>query len=210
MSQHWTERFDTVGAGRLREPERRAPAAADDVRHARTWLRVLGIVSLAGGLIALVVPAVASVTVAILVGWVLIVVGASMLAHELRMRGRGHRHWADVVKAVLTELAGICLVAFPLTGTLTLTFLLAAWLLGSGGAQVAGWWQARGRPLADLLGLNGIVSMLLGVLIAVSLPSSAAWAIGLLVGVDLIFFGVRTLFASSEVGDVVGPRPRTT
>jgi uncharacterized membrane protein HdeD (DUF308 family) len=65
-------------------------------------------------------------------------------------------------------IAGIYILAFPLSGTVTLTFVLAA----------------------------GALSVILGFLIAVELPSSAAWAIGLLVGINLIFWGARALIGA--------------
>lgn len=48
---------------------------------------------------------------------------------------------------------------------------------------------ARGEPNAGLLGLSGVTSLLIGILILAKFPSSADWAIGLLVGIDLIFAG---------------------
>jgi uncharacterized membrane protein HdeD (DUF308 family) len=93
--------------------------------------------------------------------------------------------------------ASICLLVFPLTGTLTLTFFLAAWFLATGVSQLVGWWQTRGEPGSGVLALNGVVGVLLGILIIADLPSSAAWAIGLLVGVNLLFFGLRALVAAN-------------
>jgi uncharacterized membrane protein HdeD (DUF308 family) len=57
--------------------------------------------------------------------------------------------------------------------------------------------------------LGGILSVILGILIAASLPSSAAWAIGLLVGINLLFWGARALAAAwllREIGASGGPR----
>ena len=104
-----------------------------------------------------------------------------------------------MLTAALTILAGICLLVFPLTGALTLTFFLCAWFFTTGTLQLVAWWRLRGSPGAVMLGLNGITSLILGLLIALSLPSSAAWAIGLLVGVNLVFFGVRALMAASAL-----------
>jgi uncharacterized membrane protein HdeD (DUF308 family) len=178
-----------------------------DRKEARTWLRVIGVVALLGGAAAILVPVIASVTIAIFTGWVLLLVGVTMVVHEIRMRGRAHRSWLDVVTALITAVAGLCLLLFPLTGTLTLTFFLISWFIATGVMQLIAWWQTRGAPGSGMFALNGVIGLVLGVLIAADLPSSAAWAIGLLVGVNLVFFGIRALTAASVLGRLA---PRRT
>jgi uncharacterized membrane protein HdeD (DUF308 family) len=58
---------------------------------------------------------------------------------------------------------------------------------------------SRGQPNAGLLGLSGFAGLLIGILVLAKFPSSADWAIGLLVGIDLIFAG-WTLVAVALVG----------
>jgi uncharacterized membrane protein HdeD (DUF308 family) len=207
MPQGWTENLGTARTG---DPFRGAAAEStgDEIQRARKWLLAVGILSLLAGAGAILVPAVASVTIAIFTGWVLIAVGAMWLAHEIRMRGRAHRSWADIVTAILTLLAGICLVVFPLTGTLTLTFFLIAWFFTSAAVQLVAWWQMRGEPGAGVLAFHGVINLILGILIAADLPSSAAWAIGLLVGVNLVFFGVRALMAANLLKELAPGRRR--
>src|SRR3954451_20307109 len=198
MAQQWTERLGT-----MQTAETRALVAglnSEDIREARKWLRVVGVLSLIAGVAAILVPAVASVTISIFIGWVLVAAGAVWLSHEIRMRGRSHRSWLDWLSAILTVLAGVCLLVFPLTGTLTLTFFLVGWLLSTGVLQLVAWWQLRGEPGVGVLAFHGVISLLLGILIAADLPSSAAWAIGLLVGFNLLFFGIRALTAASVLG----------
>jgi|tagenome__1003787_1003787.scaffolds.fasta_scaffold20027905_1 uncharacterized membrane protein HdeD (DUF308 family) len=209
MAEQWTE---NLGTARRREPIGAAIIAEltdQDIKHAIKWLRVVGILALIGGFGAILVPAVASVTIAIFIGWMLVLVGAVMLGHEIRMRHLAHRRWQDLLTAILTVLAGICLLVFPLTGTLTLTFFLAAWFLGTGAMEMVAWWQMRGAPGVGLLALNGVVSLVLGILIVANLPSSGAWAIGLLVGVNLVFFGIRALVAASALSRLSPGRTRT-
>jgi uncharacterized membrane protein HdeD (DUF308 family) len=182
------------------------------LKEARRWLYAIGVLALIGGVAAILVPAVASVTIAIFTGWVLLLVGVTMLVHEIRMRGRAHRSWLDIVMALITAVAGLCLLLFPLTGTLTLTFFLISWFIATGVLQLFAWWQARRAPGSGLVAVNGVIALLLGVLIAANLPSSAAWAIGLLVGVNLVFFGVRAFAAAGLLGrlDAGRMRPAST
>lgn len=101
-----------------------------------------------------------------------------------------------VIEGIVTLLIGAYIVIFPLTGTVTLTFALAVWLFASGILQIAAAVRETTLPGRGLTALSGAVSIVLGVLIAVSWPSSSAWAIGLLVGINLMFWGFRVLAAA--------------
>jgi uncharacterized membrane protein HdeD (DUF308 family) len=172
------------------------PLPTDELRRIRRWLLVTGILSILAGVAAIAVPAVASVTTAIFVGWVLTFAGIVMAVHAFSLRGR--RDIAlNVLDAALALLVGLYLVIFPLSGTVTLTLLLAVWFFGMGVFSLVAAWRARGVPGAGIAALGGALSLVLGILVAVDLPSSAGWAIGLLVGVNLISWGVRAVMASS-------------
>lgn len=167
---------------------------AVDVRRARRWVFATGILSIVVGAVAIAVPVVASVTIAIFIGWVLIITGVARAVHAVRAR----RVTAlAVLDAMLALLVGGYLILFPLSGTVTLTLLLAAWFFGAGALYLLHAWRARGRPGVGLFALNGALAVVLGVLVCVDLPSSAAWAIGLLVGIELIFWGIRALLLAS-------------
>jgi uncharacterized membrane protein HdeD (DUF308 family) len=179
-----------------------------DTRRVRRWLLVTGVLMLLGGAAAILIPAAASVTIAIFIGWLLVYAGIVQLVHAIRRRHTGRSRAWTVVQAVLTLAAGVYIVVAPLSGTITLTVVLAAWFMVSGALQLATWWTERGQPGAGLIAFNGVLSTILGILIAVSLPSSAAWAIGLLVGIDLLFWGTRVLMAASMLKPVAEHRPR--
>jgi uncharacterized membrane protein HdeD (DUF308 family) len=160
----------------------------ETIRRARTWLIVAGVLALINGIVAVAVPLIASVAITIFIGWVLVlsavVIGVHALSHRALLRG---------LEALLTLVAGLYLLIFPLSGTVSLTFVLVLWLCASGVLSLLVAWQRRDAPDAALSAFGGVISIILGVLIAVSLPSSAGWAIGLLVGINLIFWGVRAL-----------------
>ncbi len=167
--------------------------SALDLNRARRWLIVGGVAGLIAGIVAVAVPAIASVTVSIFIGWLLIAAGAIMISHAVGRRPV--RVTLRVIEGIVTLLIGAYIVIFPLTGTISLTFALAVWLFASGVLQVAAAARETG-PGRGLTAFSGAVSVLLGILIAVSWPSSSAWAIGLLVGIDLVFWGVRALTAA--------------
>jgi uncharacterized membrane protein HdeD (DUF308 family) len=167
----------------------------EGLRKARKWLMITGILCMIAGVAAILVPAVASVTIAIFIGWVLIYAGVVMLVHIFRGSLPGPKG-LRILEAVLTLVAGLYIVIFPLDGTVSLTFALAVWFLVSGGLLALGAWSDRGSPVATFMGINAVFSLILGVLIAVDLPSSASWAIGLLVGIHLVFWGARAMIAA--------------
>jgi uncharacterized membrane protein HdeD (DUF308 family) len=95
--------------------------------------------------------------------------------------------------AVLTFAAGLYLLVAPLEGTFTLTVMLVIWFVAIGCMRIAMGVAGWGAPGAGWLALGGVLSLVLGLLIAEQLPESAAWALGLLVGIDIVFTGVHLI-----------------
>jgi uncharacterized membrane protein HdeD (DUF308 family) len=91
--------------------------------------------------------------------------------------------------AALTIIVGLWLIVEPHNGTLTLTVVLGIYFLFMGLTRLAIAFAARGQQGAGIVGLSGFAGLLIGILVLAKLPSSADWAIGLLVGIDLIFAG---------------------
>jgi uncharacterized membrane protein HdeD (DUF308 family) len=163
-------------------------------RHWRK-LRIAGVLALIGGVVCIAVPAIASVATAIFIGWILLFAGAWMLFDAWSVRGAG-RIALHVLWALLTIFAGLYLLLAPLDGTVTLTFVLVAYFIAIGLVRIGEGFMLRGTPGAGMIGINGLLSLLIGLLILIDFPSSADWAIGLLVGIDLLFAGWALLMVS--------------
>jgi uncharacterized membrane protein HdeD (DUF308 family) len=205
MAQPWTERFaqvDVAPAGIMTAWFNDLRLSDDDVRKARRWLMVSAILALLGGAAAIVVPPLATLTTTIFIGWILVYAGVVMAIHSWTQRAAG-RTWERALQALLALVIGVYMVLFPGAGALSLTLLLVIWFVISGTLQLAAARQLRGLPGAGWMLFGGVLAILLAVLIALDLPSSAAWAIGLIVGVNLIFWGTRTLVAASLLKRVV-------
>ncbi len=176
---------------------------------ARSWkgLMAVGVGAILLGCIAILVPAVAAVGTAIFIGWILLIVGAFMVAGAFTAHSVGTLLWR-MLWAVLTVIVGLWLILEPHNGTLTLTLVLGIYFLFMGLTRIAIAFVARGEPNAGLLGLSGVAGLLIGILVLAKFPSSADWAIGLLVGIDLIFAG-WTLTSAALLGrDLAkGPSP---
>jgi uncharacterized membrane protein HdeD (DUF308 family) len=167
---------------------------SEQVRSHWRLLLGIGIGMEVVGLFSILVPIVASISVAILAGWILLVGGIVQFGHVLRRQAGWDRVWRLILAAV-TAIAGLSMLVFPLSGAITITFVLVVWFFVSGASKIGGWWRTRGVEGSWILGLNGLVSVLLGALIWASLPSSAAWAVGLLVGIELILYGMSLISA---------------
>jgi uncharacterized membrane protein HdeD (DUF308 family) len=158
------------------------------LRRGRRRLMIAGVLLMALGAVAIIVPAVASVATAIFIGWILVIASAFDLANAMAIE-HGGRKALRFVLALLTFVAGIYLLVAPLDGVFTLTVVLVIWFMASGTARVIVGIAERGLPGWGMTVLSGVISIVLAVLIAEKLPSSADWAIGLIVGVDLLFSG---------------------
>jgi len=167
---------------------------------ARSWkgLMAVGIIAILVGCVAIVVPAVASVGTAIFIGWILVIAGAFLVAGAFAAHTVGSVIWR-LLWAFLTVIVGLWLIVEPHNGTLTLTFVLGLYFLIMGVTRIAVAFASRGRQGAGLIGLSGFAGLLIGILVLAKFPSSADWAIGLLVGIDLIFAG-WTLTSVALVG----------
>jgi uncharacterized membrane protein HdeD (DUF308 family) len=150
------------------------------------WIGVLMIVF---GVIAIASPVVASAAVSALLGWLFIIAGIAEIAYAFT----GGRMLANLVMGGLTVVAGGILVFSPLAGAVTLVWLLVFWCFLRGIMQIVTSFQiteGRGWMLA-----SGILSVLLAVMIWRGWPSTALWALGLLVGINLISAGLVILTA---------------
>jgi uncharacterized membrane protein HdeD (DUF308 family) len=172
---------------------------------ARHWklLLAIGILCDIVGVYSIFAPIVASISVAILVGWALVVGGIIQLGHGLRrdLAWTWEVAW-QLLASVLTIAAGVFILLAPLTGTLTLTVVLVAWFWTIGVIRLVAWWKMRYVKGSWMTALNGALSLVLGILIWADLPSSATWAIGLLVGIELLFAGsglIMTAFAGRQL-----------
>ena len=146
------------------------------------------------GLIAVAVPPLTTLAETILFGWLFVVSGAIGLFTTFWMRGVPGFRWS-LASAVLAILAAIWLLARPIAGPLTLTAVLILFFLIEGISSVMFAIDHR-RELSgqwEFMLLSGLVDLVLCVMIASGLPSTAICALGLLVGVNMVFGGVALI-----------------
>jgi uncharacterized membrane protein HdeD (DUF308 family) len=160
------------------------------------WVLFLveGVVLLVLGATAIVLPPLATLAFVIIIGWLLLVSGTVGLFTTFWMR-HAPGFWWSLVSAVLGIVVGVWLLAAPVTGAFSLTVVLVAFFIVEGVASIMFALDHR-RELSGNWGwmlVSGIVDLVLAVLIFSGLPSTAAWAIGLLVGINMIFGGAALI-----------------
>jgi uncharacterized membrane protein HdeD (DUF308 family) len=146
------------------------------------------------GLAAMIVPPLASLAVTIFLGWMFLISGIAGLALTVWARGMPG-FWWSLLSAVLAIGAGIILLAQPVQGALTLTIVVGVYFLAEGVATVMYALEHR-RELTDRwswLVVAGIFDIAIAGIIIAGLPGSALWAIGLLVGINLLFGGATLI-----------------
>jgi uncharacterized membrane protein HdeD (DUF308 family) len=149
-----------------------------------------GIILLILGILSIVIPPIATIAVEVLVGWLLLMSGVVGLIATLRMRS-APGFWWSLISAVLGIVAGVVLLRWPLSGALSLTLILTVFLGVEGLVSILYAFEHK-RELSGRWGamlFSGLVDLLLAGIIFSGLPGTAAWAIGLLVGVNLVFGG---------------------
>lgn len=159
-------------------------------RHWALYL-IEGIVLVVLGALAIIIPPIATLAVTILVGWLLLISGVLGLIMTFWMRS-APGFWWSLISAILGIVAGGLLVARPAVGAVSLTLVLIVYFVIEGVASIMFAIEHR-RALPGSWGwmlVSGIVDLVLSALIFAGLPSTAAWAIGLLVGINLIFGGI--------------------
>jgi uncharacterized membrane protein HdeD (DUF308 family) len=162
------------------------------IKKARGWFIGMAVVFILLGTMAVIEPGVAGLAVTTLVGWLLIFGGVAHLVAAFSGGGKGR-----VIRQALIGIAymvgGFYFLAHPLLGLGTLTLLLAVIILTEAVLELISYFRMRGEGGSGWLLVNAVITLLLGGLIWFHWPSSSVWAIGTLVGVNLLITGISRL-----------------
>jgi uncharacterized membrane protein HdeD (DUF308 family) len=164
------------------------PAPPDTLRRTSNRLMILGFAMISLGIIAMAMPFAIALAATVFAGAALIVGGAIKAAHAFERRA-SKGFWASILSAALFAVVGILLLTDLFQGVLTLTLLLAVFFIFEGALKVSLALQLRPDEGWGWMLFSGAAAWFLAAIIAVGLPESALWAIGLIVGIDLILTG---------------------
>jgi uncharacterized membrane protein HdeD (DUF308 family) len=159
------------------------------------WLFLVeGIVLVILGLAAIVIPPIATFAVELLFGWLFLISGIAGAITTFMMR-QAPGFWWSLVSAIVAVAAGVMVLLWPLTGVLTLTLLLITFFIIEGVVSIMFALEHK-RELSGRWGwmlASGIIDLILAAVILAGLPGTAAWALGLLVGINLVFGGTALI-----------------
>lgn len=165
---------------------------AETAKKITGWYIGFAVLFIILGIIAIAEPMVAAIAVALLVGWLLIFGGVAHLVSAFGGGGAGRVFW-QVLIGVVYLIGGFYFLTHPLVGVGTLTLVLAGIILAEGVLEIIAFFKTRTSGGSVWLLINGLITLLLGGLIWFHWPSSSVWAIGILLGVNLLMTGITRL-----------------
>lgn len=168
---------------------------SDILRHASTWSILCGGLLIVLGILAVGSPALAAVAVNAVIAWLIVLAGVVHLVLAFYAHRAGSLLWKLLV-GIAYVFFGVYLIAHPALGVVSLTLVLASLFLVEGIFDIALFFRLRSVAGSGWILVDGIVTLLLGLMIYLQWPSSSNWAIGTLVGVSLIISGVTRLMLS--------------
>jgi uncharacterized membrane protein HdeD (DUF308 family) len=174
------------------------PGGASELQRALTqsirehWGLFLteGIVLVVLGVLAIIIPPIATIAVTIFLGWLFLISGIVGLVTTFWAR-HAPGFWWSLLSAVLAIAAGIVLLGWPVPGAVSLTLLLIAFFIIEGVLSILYAFEHK-KELSGRWGwmlISGIIDLILAAIIWGGLPGTAAWALGLLVGINMLFGG---------------------
>jgi uncharacterized membrane protein HdeD (DUF308 family) len=163
----------------------------------------LAVLMIVLGQIAIVKPFAAGIGISLFVAWMIVFGGFAYLTHAFSAGSAGSFLWRTLIGVVYIA-GGIYLLLHPAIALASFTLMVAAILIAEGVFQLATFFQLRALPRAGWILFDGIITLVLAGLIAYPWPGSSAWAIGTLVGVNLVISGFTRLMYSLAARKLIG------
>jgi uncharacterized membrane protein HdeD (DUF308 family) len=186
-------------------------AIAQSIREHWVLFLIEGIVLVVLGILAIIVPPLATITFTLFLGWLFLISGIMGLITTFWAR-HSPGFWWSLLSAVLAIAAGIVLLIEPLRGAITLTLLLIVFFIIEGVLSIMYAFEHK-KDLSGRWGwmlVSGIIDLILAAIILIGLPGTAAWALGLLVGINMLFGGsaliAMALHARSDASTPQAPK----
>jgi uncharacterized membrane protein HdeD (DUF308 family) len=175
-----------------------AQAFSTDVKRATSWSMALSVLMIIAGILAIAAPYYAGLTVTVVVGWLLLISAVLHLVYAFR-GGRATAVIWEILLAIVYALIGFYVLANPRIGLASLTFAIAFYLFVEAILEFALSYQLRNESGAGWILVDGIITMILAFLIWANWPNSSVWAVGVIVGVSMLFSGITRVMITSTV-----------
>jgi uncharacterized membrane protein HdeD (DUF308 family) len=165
---------------------------AETAKKITGWYIAFAVLFILLGIFSIAEPMVAAIAVALLVGWLLIFGGIAHLVSAFGGGGAGRVIW-QVLIGIVYLVGGFYFLTHTVLSVGTLTLVLAAVILAEGVFEIIAYFRSRSSGGSVWLLINGLITLFLGGLIWIHWPSSSVWAIGTLLGVNLLMTGISRL-----------------
>jgi uncharacterized membrane protein HdeD (DUF308 family) len=165
------------------------------VQKSTSWSIILSVLMIVAGVLAIVIPLVGGLAITVLVGWLLVLSGLMHFVYAWHTRGTGAIIW-EILVGIAYAFVGGWVLYHPLLGMVGLTLALAIYLFAESVLEFVLGFQLRPRPGSGWLFVDGVITLILAVMIWRDWPFSTAWALGILVGVSMLFSGISRLMLS--------------
>ena len=172
---------------------------------------VEGIILVILGILAIIIPPLATIGITIFIGWLFLISGIAGLITTYGAR-QAPGFWWSLLSAILGIAAGIVLLAWPVSGAVSLTLLLIVFFVIEGVLSIMYALEHK-RELTGQWGwmlFSGIIDLILAAIIFAGLPGTAAWALGLLVGINMLFGGSSMIAIALHGRSTATAAPTTT
>jgi uncharacterized membrane protein HdeD (DUF308 family) len=165
-----------------------SPLPREQELHAHWgWLLALGLITLLLGIVALFMVPIATVAAVLILGWLMVLGGAIEAIHAFRVRGwRGAS--LHLLAGILGILIGLLIVTHPVAGAMAWTLLFASFFTVIGAFRVITAARLRFR-LWGWVALDGTITLLAGIILAIEWPWSGYWFMGLALGISMLLRG---------------------
>lgn len=163
-------------------------AMRETVKRYSLWYLIQGALLVVAGVLAIIYPIMSSVAVIIMLGWLLIISG---VAQGISLVGARHvpHFWLQLISVILAFLIGFLFLRDPAQGLLTVTLLLIVFFMIEGISKIVFALTIRPFPYWGWVLASGLIGVLLSLVLWASLPVTALWLVGLLLGIQLISVG---------------------
>ena len=163
-------------------------AMRETVKRYSLWYLIQGALLVVAGFLAIIYPIMSSVAVIIMLGWLLIISG---VAQGISLVGARHvpHFWLQLISVILALLIGFLFLRDPAQGLLTVTLLLIVFFMIEGISKIVFALTIRPFPYWGWVLASGLIGVLLSLVLWASLPVTALWLVGLLLGIQLISVG---------------------
>ncbi len=171
------------------------------IGHSWGWFLVAGILYILLGIAAFVWPAASTVGLTFALGVVFVVSGIIQLVQAIQLLREAGSGWR-FFHAIVSLAAGILIWRYPAGGMVGIAIAMIFYFFASAAIRASAAFALRPHRGWGWMLMGAIASLVLGVEMIATFPVSALWVPGLILGIDLVFYGSALIGFSFDLKNV--------